>query len=231
MIIRVIKLSAVAFCSGLLFPSCVCQVQTAHVINLHGKACEGIIIPLLKDGSAEFIHAGRKNYVKAIRTRLEPAEREVAYYQWPNAMDQVRPVPGAEQRTVYLRLPEGIPNPCAENWTETPPAGAQPGVYSATREVAQYPYIFQQYSIVEKDGKRVVSPVLLTSALEDNARSWYTKPLAATSFVVIDIPATIIGSAVGVVYTLLSPSQSFSMQVDYFGNTIYLPAADKNAER
>ena len=227
---RLIKWGRVGLSAGLLLPSCICQVQTAHVISLHGKECEGFIIPLSKDEIAEFFHVDGRNYVKAIRTRLEPVDREIAHYQWPNTMEQYRPVPGAEQRTVYLRLPEGYVNPCAENWTETLPAGAQPGVYSTSPEVALYPYSYLQYCTMEQKGKKIISPVLLTSPLKDNARSWYTKPLAAASFVVVDVPATIIGSAVGAVYTLLSPSQSFTMQVDYFGNTVYLPSAEKTSQ-
>lgn len=226
---RLIKWGGVALSTGLLLPSCICQVQTAHVISLHGKECEGLILPLSEGDVPEFYHAEGKNYVKAIHTRLEPFNRELAFYQWPNMIEYYRPVPGAEQRIVYLRLPEGFTKPCADNWTETLPAGAQPGVYSKTPEVVLYACLHFQYGIMEQEGKKISSAVLLTSCLEDNARSWFTKPLAVTSFVVVDIPATIISSAVGAVYTLLSPSQSFTMQVDYH-STIALPMSENSAQ-
>ena len=194
-----------------LFSSCVCQVQTSEAIALYGQECEGVIIPGWGKLAPEFYQAGEKTYVKGFRTRLERVNTELAWYQCPSRIEQYMPVEGAERVPVYLDVQGDVSLYPADEYLLALPEGAQPGIVTATA----VPFMaYLNYSPIDPSRP---DPVVCRTPMQANERSWYTTPLSWLSFVVVDIPGTIITSAIGAVYTLLSPDESFFMQYDNWG--------------
>ena len=191
-----------------LFSSCVCQVQTSEAIALYGQECEGVIIPGWGKLAPEFYQAGEKTYVKGFRTRLERVNTELAWYQCPDRCEQYMPVEGAERVPVYLEVKGDATRYPAVEYQLALPEGAQPGITTPV----SVPYMaYLDYSPMDPSRP---DPVVCRTPMQANARSWYTTPLSWLSFVVVDVPGTIIGSAFGAVYTLLSPDESFFMEYD-----------------
>ena len=194
-----------------LFSSCVCQVQTSEAIALYGQECEGVIIPGWGKLAPEFYQAGEKTYVKGFRTRLERVNTELAWYQCPSRIEQYMPVEGAERVPVYLDVQGVVSLYPADEYLLALPEGAHPGIVTATA----VPFMaYLNYSPIDPSRP---DPVVCRTPMQANERSWYTTPLSWLSFVVVDIPGTIITSAIGAVYTLLSPDESFFMQHDNWG--------------
>lgn len=194
-----------------LFSSCVCQVQTSEAIALYGQECEGVIIPGWGKLAPEFYQAGEKTYVKGFRTRLERVNTELAWYQCPSRIEQYMPVEGAERVPVYLDVQGVVSLYPADEYLLALPEGAHPGIVTATA----VPFMaYLNYSPIDPSRP---DPVVCRTPMQANERSWYTTPLSWLSFVVVDIPGTIITSAIGAVYTLLSPDESFFMQYDNWG--------------
>ena len=194
-----------------LFSSCVCQVQTSEVVALCGQECEGVIIPGWGKLAPEFYQAGEKTYVKGFRTRLERVNTELAWYQCPSRIEQYMPVEGAERVPVYLDVQGDVSLYPADEYLLALPEGAHPGIVTATA----VPFMaYLNYSPIDPSRP---DPVVCRTPMQANERSWYTTPLSWLSFVVVDIPGTIITSAIGAVYTLLSPDESFFMQYDNWG--------------
>ena len=194
-----------------LFSSCVCQVQTSEAISLCGQECEGVIIPGWGKLAPEFYQAGEKTYVKGFRTRLERVNTELAWYQCPSRIEQYMPVEGAERVPVYLDVQGDVSLYPADEYLLALPEGAHPGIVTATA----VPFMaYLNYSPIDPSRP---DPVVCRTPMQANERSWYTTPLSWLSFVVVDIPGTIITSAIGAVYTLLSPDESFFMQYDNWG--------------
>ncbi len=197
-----------------LFSSCVCQVQTSEAVALYGQECEGVIIPGWGKLAPEFFQAGEKTYVKGFRTRLERVNTELAWYQCPSRIEQYMPVEGAERVPVYLDVQGVVSLYPADEYLLALPEGAHPGIVTATA----VPFMaYLNYSPIDPSRP---DPVVCRTPMQANERSWYTTPLSWLSFVVVDIPGTIITSAIGAVYTLLSPDESFFMQYDNWG---YVP--------
>lgn len=194
-----------------LFSSCVCQVQTSEAVALYGQECEGVIIPGWGKLAPEFYQAGEKTYVKGFRTRLERVNTELAWYQCPSRIEQYMPVEGAERVPVYLDVQGVVSLYPADEYLLALPEGAHPGIVTATA----VPFMaYLNYSPIDPSRP---DPVVCRTPMQANERSWYTTPLSWLSFVVVDIPGTIITSAIGAVYTLLSPDESFFMQYDNWG--------------
>lgn len=188
--------------------SCVCQVQTAEAIRLHGQECEGVIIKGWGSGNAEFYHADGKVYVKGIQTKLERVNCELAYYQCPSRRMGYAPVPGAPERVVYVQQPF-----FDAQVVDTLPAGSLPGPGGVIDISAGY------YDYCSADTWKNVrpDPVVGLSPMQHNDRVWYTEPLSVLAFTLVDVPGTILGSAGGALYTLFSPFESFTMQYDDWG--------------
>lgn len=198
---------------ALVLCSCVCQVQTAEAIRLHGQECSGIILKGWGSGDAEFFHVGDKVYVKGIETRLERVDCELAYYQCPSFRKGYAPVHGALQRDVFVQLLNPEKLLLDTNPEYTLPAGAQPG---PGRELAMG-LLYYDYCRADA-GKNVrPDPVVGLSPMAANDRAWYTAPLSVVAFTLVDVPGTILGSAGGALYILLSPFESFTMQYDDWG--------------
>ena len=194
-----------------LFSSCVCQVQTSEAVALYGQECEGVIIPGWGKLAPEFYQAGEKTYVKGLRTRLERVNTELAWYQCPSRIEQYMPVEGAERVPVYLEVQGDVSLYSADEYLLALPEGAHPGIVTATA----VPFMaYLNYSPIDPSRP---DPVVCRTPMQANERSWYTTPLSWLSFVVVDIPGTIITSAIGAVYTLLSPDESFFMEYDTWG--------------
>ncbi len=194
-----------------LFSSCVCQVQTSEAVALYGQECEGVIIPGWGKRAPEFYQAGEKTYVKGFRTLLERVNTELAWYQCPDRCEQYMPVEGAERVPVYLEVKGDATRYPAVEYQLALPEGAHPGIVTATA----VPFMaYLNYSPIDPSRP---DPVVCRTPMQANARSWYTTPLSWLSFVVVDIPGTIITSAIGAVYTLLSPDESFFMAYDNWG--------------
>ena len=207
-------------CSFLL-GACVCQVQTSEAIALHGQECEGVIIPGWGKCAPEFYQAGGRTYVKGIRIRLERVNTELAWYQCPTTIEEYMPVEGAEQVPVYVVVNGDAFRFPADEYLTALPAGASPGITTAVA-VPSMPYKI----CCSMDAARP-DPVVCRTPMRANERSWYTTPLSWLSFVAVDIPGTIVGSAFGAVYTLLSPDESFFMQYDEWGYSPQVPFAGR----
>lgn len=203
---------ALACCA--LFSSCVCQVQTSEAIALYGQECEGVIIPGWGKRAPEFYQAGEKTYVKGFRTRLERVNTELAWYQYHSRFERYMPVEGAERVPVYLEVKGDATRYPAGEYQLALPEGAQPGI---TTPVTVPCMAYFEYCLLDASSP---DPVVCRTPMQANERSWYTTPLSWLSFVVVDVPGTIIGSAFGAVYTLLSPDESFFMEYDEWG---YVP--------
>ena len=188
--------------------SCVCRVQTAEAIRLHGQECEGIILKGWGSGEAEFYHADGKVYVKGVQTKLERVDCELAYYQCPSFRKGYAPVPGAPEREVYVQQPF-----FDAHAVDTLPAGSRPGPGRVMDVSAGY------YDYCSSDTWKNVcpDPVVGLRPMQANSRAWYTAPLSVLSYALVDIPGTILGSAGGALYILFSPFESFTMQYDDWG--------------
>ena len=198
--------------------SCVCQVQTSKAIRLYGQECTGVVIPGLTNNKEEYYRANGVYYVKGVQTRLQRVNCETAYYQWPDMAAKYRMVPGAEQRIVYMPVTNnGLGEPL-----KTPPHP----VKKCTKRPAPIKMLPRcSYNVcVSPADASGMEPISFLSPMQNNERAWYTQPLSTLALIALDIPGTIIGSAVGSVYTLLSPEQSFTMQKDYFGVGYYMPS-------
>lgn len=208
MLKKVVVLSA-----AVVLSSCVCQVQTAAAIRLHGQECRGIIVKGCGSGEAEFFHVGDKVYVKGIETRLERVDCELAYYQCPSFRKGYAPVPGAPQRDVFVQLL--MEGKTFGDFTPeyTLPAGAKAGVGRGGIPVVNY----YDYCRADAGKNARPDPVVGLTPMVANERAWYTAPLSVVAFTLVDIPGTLLGSAGGALYTLLSPFESFTMQYDDWG--------------
>lgn len=201
----------------MLLASCVCQVQTSEAIALHGQECEGVIIPGWGKCKPEFYQAGEKTYVKGFSTRLERVNTELAWYQYPGYREQYMPVEGAERVPVYVEVNAVVARYPADEYLLELPDGAHPGITTVTT----VPFMsYRQYSPMDAEHP---DPVVCLTPMQANDRAWYTTPLSWLSFIVVDVPATIVASSFGVVYTMLSPDESFFMQYDDWG---YTPRAE-----
>ena len=190
--------------------SCICQVQTAEVISLSGKDCEGVIVPGWGKCAPELSNADGKTYVKGIRTRLERVDYELAWYQCPSTREQYRPAAGAAQQVVYAELKNG--SLIDSHWLETLPPNAEPGASGPVTYVAYKVYTSQ------------FDPVESLKPMEGNDDYWYTEPLSWMAFVLVDVPGSVVGSVLAGIYTLLSPDEAFDTQYDDWG---YLPTPVK----
>ena len=209
------RLSLILLCVPLIL--CSCSVQTYRYFADKAREGEAIYIPREtdKDGGAIFYKAGSKTYVRGIRsrTRAKSSRYIEDYILQTKIHEQHIPVSDAEQKSVYCEVKSQKSPNGRRYWekTDSPWINSLPDNARPFRS-SDYLQGFNSYTVF---GVVKVAGVLNseeTRPLQTTAKALYYYPLAAGTFVAVDVPLTLAFNAVlacgGAVYLTAAGCES-----------------------
>lgn len=173
---------------------CSCSVQTYRHFVYQAQEGESVLIPGYDE--LRFYRAGAKTYIEGVRTATipyTPAYASDVFGLNTPIREQHKPKPGAEQKTVYAQVEQRDEDGLTTwylkdkqvNWLEKLPPGA---------------YRLRTHSRLSIEdffrGKTMPGQDVPTRPMEATASAWYHYPLAAASFVVVDVPATVAANGI-----------------------------------
>lgn len=198
---------------------CSCTVQTYRHFVYKSQEGESVFIP--SHNERRFYRAGTKTYIEGTRTATIPYTptyaSDIIGLNTP-IRERHKPKPGAEQKTVYaeveLQNEQGRPTWHRKEkqgpWLEKLPERAR---LIRTDSYLSFEDFYQGKNFPELD--------VPTRPMEATATAWYNYPLAAATFVAVDVPATVAANSIlliGSPFFLIS--SGFECLSDFIHNLI-----------
>lgn len=212
------RLSLILLCVPLIL--CSCSVQTYRYFADKAREGEAIYIPREtdKDGGAIFYKAGSKTYVRGIRsrTRAKSSRYIEDYILQTKIHEQHIPVSDAEQKSVYCEVKSQKSPNGRRYWekTDSPWINSLPDNARPFRS-SDYLQGFNSYTVAGVLNSEETRP------LQTTAKALYYYPLAAGTFVAVDVPLTLAINAVlacgGAVYLTAAGCEYLFYDVCYMG--------------